>query len=101
MVPSMVSFVNWQSASSSVEAKVLIEPILASSGVIASSPNRSLNGVNPVDLDVVIPHVLLYVNNEYGRKYENINKNNSLSVLICFVCREFDIVSVFIHPGSS
>jgi hypothetical protein len=33
--PSMVSFVTWQSPSSSVEAKVLIEPVLASSGVIA------------------------------------------------------------------
>jgi hypothetical protein len=50
----MVSFVTWQSVSSSVEAKVLIEPILASSGVIASSPNRSLNGVNPVDLDTAV-----------------------------------------------
>jgi hypothetical protein len=50
----MVSFVTWQSASSSVEAKVLIEPILASSGVIALSPNRSLNRVNPIDLDAVV-----------------------------------------------
>jgi hypothetical protein len=50
----MVSFVTWQSASSSVKAKVLIEHILASSGVFASSPNRSLNGVNPVDLDTVV-----------------------------------------------
>jgi hypothetical protein len=50
----MVSFVIWQSPSSSVEARVLIEPVLASSGVIASSPNRSLNGVNPVDLDTVV-----------------------------------------------
>jgi hypothetical protein len=54
MVPSKVSFVTWQSPSSSVEAKVLIEPVLASSGVIASSPNRSLNGVNPVDLDTTM-----------------------------------------------
>jgi hypothetical protein len=46
----MVSFVTWQSLSSFVEDKVLIEPVLASSGAIASSPNRSLNGVNPVDL---------------------------------------------------
>jgi hypothetical protein len=50
----MVSFITWQSPSSSVEAKVLIEPVLASSGVIALSPNRSLNGVNPVDLDIVV-----------------------------------------------
>jgi hypothetical protein len=27
---------------------------LASSGVIASSPNNSLNGVKPVDLDMVV-----------------------------------------------
>jgi hypothetical protein len=50
----MVSFVTWQSLSSSVEAKVHIEPVLASSDVIASSPNRSLNGVNPVDLDTTL-----------------------------------------------
>jgi hypothetical protein len=50
----MVSFVIWQSPSSSVEAKVLIEPVLASSSVIASSPNRSLNGVNPVDHDTAV-----------------------------------------------
>jgi hypothetical protein len=49
-----VSFVIWQSPSSSVEARILIEPVLASSGVIASSPNRSLNGVNPVDLDTAV-----------------------------------------------
>jgi hypothetical protein len=54
LVPSMVSFVIWQSPSSSVEAKVLIEPVLASSGVIALSPNRSLNGVNHVDLDTIV-----------------------------------------------
>jgi hypothetical protein len=47
----------------------------------------------------VTPQVLLYVNSEYRRKYGNINKNNSLSVLIYFVCREFDII--FIYPGSS
>jgi hypothetical protein len=45
--------------------------------------------------------VLLYANNEYGPKYGNINKNNSLSVLIYFVYREFDIVFIFIYPGSS
>jgi hypothetical protein len=54
LVPSMVSFVIFQSSSSSTEAKVLIEPILASFGVIASSPNRSLNGVNPVDLETIV-----------------------------------------------
>jgi hypothetical protein len=54
LVPSMVSFVILQPSSSSAEAKVLIEPLLASSGVIASSPNRSLNGVNPVDLEMAV-----------------------------------------------
>jgi hypothetical protein len=42
----MVSFVILQSSSSSAVARVVIEPVLASSGVIALSPNRSLNGVN-------------------------------------------------------
>jgi hypothetical protein len=51
---SWLDIFTWQSDSSSVEAKVLIEPVLASSGVIASSPNRSLNGVNPIDLDAVV-----------------------------------------------
>ena len=37
-----------------VLARVLIEPVLASSGVIASSPNKSLNGVNPVDLETTM-----------------------------------------------
>jgi hypothetical protein len=50
----MVFFATWQSLLSSVEAKVLIEPVLASSDVIASSPNRSLNGVNPIDLDTTV-----------------------------------------------
>jgi hypothetical protein len=50
----MVSFVILQPSSSSVKAKVLMEPLLASSGVIASSPNRSLNGVNPVDLETTM-----------------------------------------------
>jgi hypothetical protein len=54
LVPSMVSFVILQPSSSSVKAKVLMEPLLASSGVIASSPNRSLNGVNPVDLETTM-----------------------------------------------
>jgi hypothetical protein len=43
--------------------------------------------------------VLLYVNSEYGRKYGNINKNNSLYVLICFLCREFEIVFIFYLSG--
>jgi hypothetical protein len=50
----MVSFVILQSSSSSAKAKVLIEPALASSGVIASSPNKSLNGENPVDLETTV-----------------------------------------------
>jgi hypothetical protein len=50
----MVSFVILQSFSSSAKAKVLIEPVLASTGVIASSPNRSLNEVNPVDLETTV-----------------------------------------------
>jgi hypothetical protein len=50
----MVSFVILQFSSSSVEAKVLIDPLLASSGVIASSPNRSLNRVKPVDLETTV-----------------------------------------------
>jgi hypothetical protein len=54
MVPSMVSFVIWQSASSSVEAMVLIDPILAFSGVIASSPNKNSNGVKLVDLETAV-----------------------------------------------
>jgi hypothetical protein len=52
--PSMVYFVILQAFSSSVEAKVLIEPLLASFDVIALSPNRSLNGVNPVDLETTV-----------------------------------------------
>jgi hypothetical protein len=54
LVPSMVSFVIWQSASSSVEALVLIDHVLASSRVIASSPNQSLNGVKPVDPETAV-----------------------------------------------
>jgi hypothetical protein len=50
----MVSFVILQSSSSSAEAEVLIEPVLASSGVIASSPNKSLNGVNLDDLETTM-----------------------------------------------
>jgi hypothetical protein len=36
------------------KAKVFIEPLLASSGVIASSPNKSLNGVKHVDLETAV-----------------------------------------------
>jgi hypothetical protein len=36
----MVSFVILQASSSSAEARVLIEPVVASSGVIASSPKK-------------------------------------------------------------
>jgi hypothetical protein len=50
----MVSFVILQFASSSAEAKVLIEPLLASYSVIASSPNRSLNAVKLVDLETAM-----------------------------------------------
>jgi hypothetical protein len=50
----MVYFVILQSSSSSTKAEVLIEPVLASSGVIASSPNKSLNRVNPVDLETTV-----------------------------------------------
>jgi hypothetical protein len=50
----MVSFVILQASSSSVEARVLIEPVLASFDVIASSLNKSLNGVNPVDLETPV-----------------------------------------------
>jgi hypothetical protein len=50
----MESFDTLQVFSSSVEARVLIDPILASSGVIALSSNKSLNGVNPVDLETTV-----------------------------------------------
>jgi hypothetical protein len=50
----MTFFVILQSSSSSAEAKVLIETTLASSGVIASSPNKRLNGENPVDLETIV-----------------------------------------------
>jgi hypothetical protein len=50
----MVSFVILQFSSSFVEAKVLIEPLLASFDVIASSPNISLEGVKPVDLETTV-----------------------------------------------
>jgi hypothetical protein len=50
----MVYFAILQSSSSSAEAEVLIKFVLASSGVIASSPNKSLNRVNPVDLETTV-----------------------------------------------
>jgi hypothetical protein len=50
----MVSFVILQSSSSSAEAVVLIKLVLASSGIIASSLNKSLNEVNPVDLETTV-----------------------------------------------
>jgi hypothetical protein len=49
-----VSFVILQASSFSTEARVLIDPVLASSGVIALSPNKSLNGVNPVYLETTM-----------------------------------------------
>jgi hypothetical protein len=54
LIPSIESFEILQASSSSVEAKVRIEPVFASSGVIASSPNKSLNGVKPVDLETEV-----------------------------------------------
>jgi hypothetical protein len=54
LTPSIVSFVILHVSSSSVEARVLIDHVLASSGVIASSPNKSLNRVNPVDLETTV-----------------------------------------------
>jgi hypothetical protein len=54
MVPYIVSFVILQASLSSAEARVLIELVLASSGVIASSPNKSLNGVKHVDLETTV-----------------------------------------------
>jgi hypothetical protein len=49
-----VSFVILQASSSYAEASVLIDLVLASSGVIASSPNKILNGVNPIDLETTM-----------------------------------------------
>jgi hypothetical protein len=43
-----------KSVSFSAKVVVLIDSVLASSGVIASSPNRSLKGVKPVDLETVV-----------------------------------------------
>jgi hypothetical protein len=54
LTPSVESFVILQVPSSSAEARVLIDLVLASSGVIASSPDKSLNGVNPVDLETIV-----------------------------------------------
>jgi hypothetical protein len=50
----MESFDIFQVSSSSAEARVLIDTVFASSGVIASYPNRSLNGMKPVDLETVV-----------------------------------------------
>jgi hypothetical protein len=50
----MESFDTFQVPSSSVKARDLIDYVLASFGVIASSPNKSLNGVNPVDLETTV-----------------------------------------------
>jgi hypothetical protein len=52
MTPSIESFDTLRVSSSSVEARVRIDPVFASSGVITSSPNRCLNGVKPVDLEL-------------------------------------------------
>ena len=54
LVPSTVFFCYVIISLSSAEVVVLIDPALASSGVIASSPNNNLNGVKHVDLDVVV-----------------------------------------------
>jgi hypothetical protein len=43
-----VSFLILQASSSSAEARVLIDHVLA------SSPNKSLNGVNLVDLETTV-----------------------------------------------
>ena len=51
LTPSIVYFDILQVSSSYAEARVLIDPVLASSGVIVSSSNKSLNGVNPDDLE--------------------------------------------------
>ena len=50
LIPSKASFSTRQASSGpdSAEATTLIDPALASSGVIASSPNNNLNGVKPV-----------------------------------------------------
>jgi hypothetical protein len=52
-----VSFVILQASSSSTEARVLIDPVLASFGVIASSPNKSFNGVGGLPLPKVLKNV--------------------------------------------
>jgi hypothetical protein len=50
----MESFDTLQVSSSYAEARVLIDPILTSSSVIASSLSKSLNGVNLVDLETTV-----------------------------------------------
>jgi hypothetical protein len=54
MIPSIASFEILGLSSSCAEAIVHIEPIFASSGVIASYPYKSLNRVKPVDLDTKV-----------------------------------------------
>jgi hypothetical protein len=49
-----VSFDILQVSLSSTEARVLIDHVLASSSVIASSPNKSLNRVNPIELETTV-----------------------------------------------
>jgi hypothetical protein len=41
-------------SSFSAEARALIDHVFASSCVIASSPNKSLNGVNPLGLETTV-----------------------------------------------
>jgi hypothetical protein len=54
MTPSIESFDTLQVSSSFAEDRVLNDHVFASSGVIASSPNRSINGVKPIDLETTI-----------------------------------------------
>ena len=50
----MVSFDTLQVSLSSAKARVLIDPVFSFSGVIASFPNKRLNGVNHVDLETTL-----------------------------------------------
>jgi hypothetical protein len=54
MTPCIESFDTLQASSSFAEDRVLIDPVFTSSRVIASSPNKSLNGVKPVDLKTMV-----------------------------------------------
>jgi hypothetical protein len=54
MTPSIESFDTLRVSSSSIEARVRIDPVFSSSGVITSSTNRRLNGVKPVDLETIV-----------------------------------------------